>query len=78
MENEKIEASVESTKSKSGGTTKKQHEMMGLGLKQALEEKEKLFHGKDDIFGMTLLTNPGYISSPRNIMFTTSKSLLAL
>lgn len=71
MENEKIEASVESTKSKSGGTTKKQHEMMGLGLKQALEEKEKLFHGKDDIFGMTLLTNPGYISSPRNIMFTT-------
>ncbi len=68
MENEKIEASVETTKG--AVVKKKHHEMSGLGLKQALEEKEKLFNGKDDIFGMTLLTNPGYISSARNIMFT--------
>lgn len=68
MENEKIEASVEATKG--SVAKKKHHEMSGLGLKQALEEKENLFHGKDDIFGMTLLTNPGYISSARNIMFT--------
>lgn len=44
--------------------------MSTLNLKEALQEKEKEFHGKDDIFGMTLLTNPGYISSSRNIMFT--------
>jgi len=41
-----------------------------LNLKEALEEKEKEFHGKDDLFGMTLLTNAGYISSSRSIMFT--------
>lgn len=39
-------------------------------LKEILQEKEKSFEFKDDIFGMTLLTNPGYISSSRNIMFT--------
>lgn len=70
MENEKIEASVESIRTSNTGIKKKQHEMNGLGLKQELEEKERLFHGKDDIFGMTLLTNPGYISAARNIMFT--------
>lgn len=41
-----------------------------LSLKELLQEKEQLYHNKDDIFGMTLLTNPGYISSSRNIMFT--------
>ena len=41
-----------------------------LSLKETLLEKEQMFHGKDDIFGMTLLTNPGYISASRNIMFT--------
>lgn len=39
-------------------------------LRDKLQEKEKELHFKDDIFGMTLLTNPGYISSSRNIMFT--------
>ena len=41
-----------------------------MSLKEILEQKEKEFQGKDDVFGMTLLTNPGYISSSRNIMFT--------
>lgn len=41
-----------------------------LSLREALAEKEKEFSFKDDIFGATLLTNPGYISSARNIMFT--------
>lgn len=68
MSDERIEASVETIKATD--VKKKHHEMSGLGLKQALEEKSKLFDGKDDIFGMTLLTNPGYISSARNIMFT--------
>ncbi len=44
--------------------------MSTLNLKDALSEKEKEFNMSDDIFGMTLLTNPGYISSPRAIMFT--------
>lgn len=44
--------------------------MSTLNLKEALEQKEKEFANKDDIFGMTLLTNPGYISSGRSIMFT--------
>lgn len=44
--------------------------MSTLNLKEILEQKEKEFHGKDDIFGKTLLTNPGYISSSRNVMFT--------
>ena len=44
--------------------------MANLNLKEALEAKEKEFNFTDDIFGMTLLTNPGYISSSRNIMFT--------
>ena len=39
-------------------------------LREKLQEKERELHFKDDIFGMTLLTNPGYISSSRNIMFT--------
>lgn len=41
-----------------------------LKLREELREKEEQFDQKDDIFGMTLLTNPGYISSSRNIMFT--------
>ena len=44
--------------------------MSTLNLKDALSQKEKEFNGTDDIFGMTLLTNPGYISSSRNVMFT--------
>lgn len=39
-------------------------------LKEQLEEVNKEFYKSDDIFGMTLLTNPGYISSARSIMFT--------
>ena len=41
-----------------------------IELKETLQDKEKKYNNKDDIFGMTLLTNPGYISSSRNIMFT--------
>ena len=44
--------------------------MSTLNLKEQLEQKEKEFHLQDDIFGMTLLTNPGYISSSRSVMFT--------
>lgn len=44
--------------------------MATLDFKAELQEKENKFHGKDDIFGMTLLTNAGYISSMRSIMFT--------
>lgn len=48
-------------------------------LKEGLEEAEKKYHHKDDIFGMTLLTNPGYISGSRSIMFTNHlKQLLNL
>lgn len=51
--------------------SKKQKEVSStLYLRDELRAKEKEFHFKDDIFGMTLLTNPGYISSSRNIMFT--------
>lgn len=39
-------------------------------LKEQLEEANEKYKGSDDIFGMTLLTNPGYISSARSIMFT--------
>lgn len=44
--------------------------MSKLNLKEELLKKEEEFNGKDDIFGMTLLTDPGYISSSRSIMFT--------
>jgi len=44
--------------------------MSTLNLKEALEQKEKEFSFTDDIFGMTLLTNPGYISSSRSLMYT--------
>lgn len=39
-------------------------------LREELQQIEEKLKNKDDIFGMTLLTNPGYISSSRNIMFT--------
>ena len=39
-------------------------------LKEGLEEAERKYKGMDDIFGMTALTNPGYISGARSIMFT--------
>lgn len=39
-------------------------------LREELQRKNDQFKMQDDIFGMTLLTNPGYISSSRNIMFT--------
>ena len=45
-------------------------DIVTLGLKQTLIEKEQEFHGTDDIFGLTLLTNPGYMSGPRSVMFT--------
>lgn len=41
-----------------------------IKLREELERIEQELKNKDDIFGMTLLTNPGYISSSRNIMFT--------
>lgn len=44
--------------------------MASLNIKDQLMEKEEEFHGKEDILGMTGLTNPGYISSSRAIMFT--------
>lgn len=44
--------------------------MASLNLKDELAKKEEEFHFSDAIFGMTLLTNPGYISSSRDIMFT--------
>lgn len=44
--------------------------MSMTNITEELLKKEKEFHGKPDIFGMTLLTNPGYISSSRNVMFT--------
>lgn len=49
---------------------KKKTNVTTLKLKRILAEKEAEYQGKDDIFGMTLLTNPGYISSSRNVMFT--------
>lgn len=42
--------------------------LASLNLKERLNEKEREFHGKDDIFGMTLMTRPGYISAGRCIM----------
>ena len=39
-------------------------------LKKGLAEAEKKYKGQDDLFGMTALTNPGYISGSRSIMFT--------
>jgi DNA-directed RNA polymerase beta subunit len=44
--------------------------MASLNLKEELAKKEQEYHFSDAIFGMTLLTNPGYISSSRDIMFT--------
>lgn len=41
-----------------------------LRLKDELQKKEDKFENKDDMFGPMLLTNPGYISSARGIMFT--------
>lgn len=48
----------------------RKHIPSSVKLREELQEKENKLHFKDDIFGMTLLTNPGYISSSRNIMFT--------
>lgn len=41
-----------------------------VSLRERLKAKEEEFHGKDDLFGITLLSHPSYISSSRNIMFT--------
>ena len=41
-----------------------------LKLRDELQQKEVEYHGKDDMLGMTLLTNPSNISASRNIMFT--------
>lgn len=41
-----------------------------LFLKEELQEKEKLYHGSYEPFGMTLLTDPGYVSGNRSTMFT--------
>ena len=39
-------------------------------LKDQLKELDEKYYGKDDIFGMTLLTRTGYISGNRGIMTT--------
>lgn len=44
--------------------------MATLDLKQRLLEKEKEYNFSDEIFGMSSLTNTGYVSSARAIMFT--------
>ena len=44
--------------------------MSSLNLKDELNKKQEEFKNSDAIFGMTLLTNPSYVSSSRNIMFT--------
>lgn len=41
-----------------------------LNIREDLEKANKQFYGKQDIFGMTLLTNPGYVSSSRSMMFS--------
>jgi DNA-directed RNA polymerase beta subunit len=41
-----------------------------LTIKEELAERAKKFEGKDDIFSILLLTNPGYISSSRSLMFS--------
>jgi DNA-directed RNA polymerase beta subunit len=48
----------------------RKHIPSSVKLREELQEKEQEHNFQDDIFGMTLLTNPGYISSSRNIMFT--------
>ena len=44
--------------------------MATLNLRDQLNDKASEYTGKDDILGMTLLTMPAYISSSRNLMFT--------
>ena len=44
--------------------------MASIDLKKKLKEKEKEYNLSDDIFGMSLLTNTGYVSSARALMFT--------
>jgi hypothetical protein len=39
-------------------------------LKEQLQQKELELQNDDSVLGVTLLTNPGYISSSRSIMFT--------
>ena len=41
-----------------------------LYTEKMLQEKEKMYHGKDDHLGLTLLTFPQYISATRSTMFT--------
>lgn len=41
-----------------------------LQTEQAIEQKEREFHGKDDHLGLTLMTFPQYISATRSTMFT--------
>lgn len=41
-----------------------------LKMREELMKKERELHGKDDMLGMTLLTNPSNISASRSIMFT--------
>lgn len=44
--------------------------MASLNLKDELNKKEQEYNQSDAIFGMTLLGNPGYITSSRTIMLT--------
>ena len=41
-----------------------------LNLKDELLKKEEMYYGSYEPFGMTLLTDPGYVSGSRCVMFT--------
>lgn len=49
---------------------KTKNQPSSVKIREQLDAKNKELEFKDDLFGMTLLTNPGLISSSRNIMFT--------
>lgn len=48
----------------------KRKEKTTLSLKEELQEKSEQLHGSNSLFGVTLLTHPGYISGSRSMMFT--------
>lgn len=49
---------------------KKKNTTSSLKIRDDLAQKEKEYYGKDDMLGMTLLTNPSNISASRSIMYT--------
>ena len=53
--------------------------MASLNLKDELREKEEKYHNSDAIFGITLLTNPAYVSAGRSLMWVAhSKQFMTL